>query len=145
MTREELEKVLEEIEARKDLIKKELDNISAGGGTESGVEEELRGRSPSAALKKALRRAIKNGDLENALEKVSNSLDLTKSAVETMAQIVEKARAKISGEVENADGINQMAAMANTWLPMFLGLMKTPEFQNLSASMLVNMLKEEAS
>ncbi|MCF6095684.1 hypothetical protein L1766_01475 [Thermovorax subterraneus] len=92
-------------------------------------------------FKKALREAVSSGKLSLALGNVSGSLEVTKSAVESMAQVVEKAR-EILSSAGKKDGIGSASALSSAWLPMFLGLMKTPEFQNLTASMIANMLKE---
>ncbi|ADL07260.1 hypothetical protein [Thermosediminibacter oceani] len=136
MTREELKKVLEEIETLKGLIRKEL-------GDEAFEERSV--SSGASTLKNTLRRSIKSGEFKSTLLKISGSLDFTKSAIGSISQIVEKAREKINGESEKASDLSQIAAMGSAWFPMFLSLMQAPEFQNLTASMLANMLKDEAS
>jgi lipopolysaccharide biosynthesis regulator YciM len=93
-------------------------------------------------FKKALREAVASGKLSLALGNVSGSLEATKSAVESMAQVVEKAR-EILSSAGKKDGIGSAAVLSSAWLPMVLGLMKTSEFQNLTASMIANMLKEK--
>ncbi|MCG0274850.1 MAG: hypothetical protein L5655_01630 [Thermosediminibacteraceae bacterium] len=113
------------------------------GEMRSADQAEIMFQNFPSLFKKALRRAIADGDLGSALGKVSDSLDLTKSAVESIAQVVEKAREKLNSEGKNSGDMENMMAMGYTWLPMFLGLIKTQEFQNLTASMLVSMLKDK--
>lgn len=108
------------------------------------TSEDMRGIGEfTGVMKKALREAVASGKVSLALENVSGSLEVTKSAVESLAQVVERAREILKASNKKGKvGSDGAAVLSTTWLPMMLGLIKTPEFQNLTASMIANMLKE---
>jgi len=137
MTKEELERELAEIEARRDELQKQL-NQSDG---ESFTEDDY--VTMAAIAKKALHSALTTGSLKSFLEKLTSGVDFAKSALVSFTQIVEKAQEKMEGKVETVTIAGGMSVMSNTWLPMIMGMMQTPEFQHLMANMLVKLLKDD--
>jgi lipid II:glycine glycyltransferase (peptidoglycan interpeptide bridge formation enzyme) len=76
------------------------------------------------------------------MERISGSLDFAKTTVTTFSQIVEKAQEKLEGKTEEIMGAGGITFRSDMWVPMFLSLMQTQEFQHLMANMLVQIIKE---
>ncbi|WP_422445502.1 hypothetical protein [Thermoanaerobacterium sp. DL9XJH110] len=149
MTKEELEKALSEVEAQRNLIKKELKKFEETGGTldydKEGDKKGEKNEGPAtmaAMTKNILRQAIATGNLKNTMERISGSLDFAKTTVTTFSQIVEKAQEKLEGKTEEIMGAGGITFRSDMWVPMFLSLMQTQEFQHLIANMLVQIIKE---
>ncbi|TYP56161.1 hypothetical protein [Thermosediminibacter litoriperuensis] len=141
MNKEELEKALKELEEQESLIKNELKKHETNAEGEGARNSEKEAVSITAVGKKFLRQAIATGNLKEALNKISNSIDLTKSALESFSQITEKAQMKLEGK--NLEYTTQDGTIlpADKWIPLFLSLMKTEEFQHLMANFLYAIVK----
>lgn len=136
MTKEELEKELAEVEAKRRELQEQLHQYEGGETADDQVV------TMATLTKKALQSAFASGSLKSFLEKLTGGVDFAKSALISFTQIVEKAQEKMDGKVEEVTLAGGMSVMSNTWLPMVLGMMQTPEFQHLMANMLVKILKE---
>jgi len=137
MTKEELEKELAEVEARRIELQKQLNQSESGDMFEDDYV------TMAALAKKTLHSALTTGSLKSFLEKLTGGVDFAKSALVSFTQIVEKAQEKIDGKVETVTIAGGMSVMSNTWLPMIMGMMQTQEFQHLMANMLVKILKDD--
>lgn len=137
MTKEELEKALKEVEEQRNLLKEELNKLEGTDGNAGyGVV------TMATVAKNALHDAIASGTLKNILDKVSSSIDFTKTAVTSFSQIVDKAQTKLEGKVEEVTIHGGMTVMSDMWVPMVLSLIQTQEFQHIMANMLVKIIKD---
>ncbi|ADL07410.1 hypothetical protein [Thermosediminibacter oceani] len=133
MAKEELENAFKEPEEQESLIKNEESEA-----TQTPENEPV---SFTTVGKKLLRQAITTGNLKEALDKISNSIDLTKCAVECFTQITEKAQMKLEGKTLEFTDRGGTVQPTDKWVPMFLSLMKTEEFQHLMANFLYTIVK----
>ncbi|AYO29831.1 MAG: hypothetical protein PWR06_680 [Thermoanaerobacteraceae bacterium] len=137
MTKEELQKALQEVEEQRNQLKEELNKLE---GTDETAGDGV--VTMATVAKKALHDAVASGNLKNILDKVSSSIDFAKTAVTSFSQIVEKAQAKMDGKIEEITIQGGMTVMSNMWMPMVLGLIQTQEFQHIMANMLVKIIKD---
>lgn len=137
MTKEELEKALKEVEDQRSLLREELNRWN--GRIEVDGNLMVTG---STVAKKVLYNAVTSGNLKNTLDKISDSIDFTKTTVTCFSQIVEKAQAKIDGKIDEITMQSGSRVMSDMWPPMVLSLMQTEEFQHIAANMLVKVIQE---
>ncbi|NLZ54988.1 MAG: hypothetical protein GX892_17945 [Thermoanaerobacteraceae bacterium] len=69
-------------------------------------------------------------------------MDLTKVALKSLSDIIEKTKDKLEGNIDEVPGPMGMPIMTDMWLPMFLTLLQTQEFQHLLANMFAQMVKD---
>lgn len=177
MTREQLERALEELDRQRQIVIKELRGIKTGDFTRKSnkeeadvdsleekdsktqrkeeIEEDLEQETLSdveeestqepktiaTAAKDAVKNAVTSGNLKSTMGKISGGLDFAKVAVNSFSDILDKAQEKIHGNIEELPGPTGIPIMTDMWVPMFLGLMQTQEFQHLMANMLVQVIK----
>lgn len=92
------------------------------------------------ATRDLLHQSIADGSLKEKLEKISNSADIFKSAVTSFSQIVSKAQEQLENQPAQVSSDDNLSFLTEMWVPMFLNLIETSEFQGLMASMLVRMV-----
>jgi hypothetical protein len=149
MTRDELEMALDEIEAQRNILLSALGELEKPetDSTDSESEEEVEGpeKEPdliSFDIKKVMYNAIASGNLKNVLEKMSTGMDFTKTALKSITDIIDKTRDKLEGNIDEVSGPMGMPIMTDMWLPMFLTLLQTQEFQHLLANMFAQLFKD---
>jgi hypothetical protein len=69
-------------------------------------------------------------------------MDLTKVALKSLSDIIDKTKNKLEGKVEEVAGPTGMPIMTDMWLPMLLSLLQTQEFQHLMANMFAQLVKD---
>lgn len=92
------------------------------------------------ATKDRLHQSISDGSLKEKLDKLSNSANVFQSTVNSFSQIVDKAQKQMESQSAQVSAGNDLSILSDMWVPMFLNLIETSEFQGLMASMLIRMI-----
>lgn len=92
------------------------------------------------ATKDRLHQSISDGSLKEKLDKISNSANVFQSTVDCFSEIVDKAQKQMESQSAQVSAGNDLSILADMWVPMFLNLIETSEFQGLMASMLIKMI-----
>lgn len=164
MTKEQLERALDEVDMQRQILITELrkfqseemhDEETQGdfpkGDTDFdkesdnnfGEEETNRGpKTMATATKNIVKKAVVSGNLKDTMGKVSGALDFAKVGVNSFCEILDKAQEKLDGNIEELPGPMGIPIMTDMWIPMLLGLMQTQEFQHLMSNMLVQIIKD---
>lgn len=149
MTKEELENSLEEINAQREIllsVVNELEKIEDEKTDFNRQEEPKDSRSRQNLSKydfrKIMYNAIASGNFQRMLDKIVDGMDLTKVALKSLSDIIEKTKDKLEGNIDEVPGPMGMPIMTDMWLPMFLTLLQTQEFQHLLANMFAQMVKD---
>lgn len=106
-------------------------------------EESTKKKKPytmAMATKDRLHQSISDGSLKEKLDKISNSANVFQSTVNSFSQIVDKAQKQMENQSAQVSTGNDLSIFADMWVPMFLNLIETSEFQGLVASMLIKMI-----
>ena len=156
MTKEQLVMALDEVERQRQILVNELKKMgheeppedenqdfpeeSTENRDES--EEKTSPKTVGAATKDIFKEAVVSGNLKNAMTKVSGALDFAKVGVNSFSEVLDKAKAKMEGNIEELPGPTGIPIMTDMWIPMILGLMQTQEFQHLMSNMLVQLIKD---
>ena len=146
MTRDELEGSLEEIETQREILLSVLNELEKSESESTKLQEEpdLKAKENSTGknFKKILYDAIASGSLQKALIRLADGMDLTKVALKSLSDIIDKTKNKLEGKVEEVAGPTGMPIMTDMWLPMLLSLLQTQEFQHLMANMFAQLVKD---
>ena len=148
MTRDELEGSLEEIETQREVLLSVLNELEKNEPEskdfEMQEEQEFKAKQNSTGknLKKIMHDAITSGSLQQALERLADGMDLTKVALKSLSDIIDKTKNKLEGKVEEVAGPTGMPIMTDMCLPMLLSLLQTQEFQHLMANMFAQLVKD---
>lgn len=141
-----LENNLEEIMAQEflpdDTGKPEIAKPEPVAESKKQHDESKAQDSGNINFKKILYNAITSGNLQKMLVKVADGMDLTKVALKSFADIIEKTKDKLEGNIEEVAGPMGIPIMTDMWLPMFLSLLQTQEFQHLLANMFAQLVKD---
>lgn len=144
-----LENNLEEVKAQEEILlsmpnepEKAESEPTDSESQEDRTDSNARQDSTSSDFKKIIYNAIISGKLQKMLEKVVDGMDLTKVALRSLADIIDKTKDKLEGNVDEVPGPMGMPIMTDMWLPMFLSLLQTQEFQHLLANMFAQLVKD---
>jgi len=149
MTKDELEGSLEEIGTQCEMALCEINELekemveSKDFKTLEKTDSNAQQNFANNNFKKVLHNAITSGNLRRTLERLADGMDLTKVALKSLSDIIEKTKDKLEGKVEEVAGPTGIPIMTNMWLPMLLSLLQTQEFQHLIANMFAQMVKDE--
>ena len=149
MAKDEIEMALEELEAQRNILLSALNEMEIPEPDTEDLESEEVPESPEEDpdlmkfdIKKVMYEAIASGSLKNVLEKMSTGMDFTKTALKSITDIIDKTRDKLEGNIDEVSGPMGMPIMTDMWLPMFLTLLQTQEFQHLLANMFAQLFKD---
>lgn len=148
MTRDELEMSLDEIKAQREILLNALDELEKAEPypTDSELGEEPKEPEEPDVMnfdfKKVIYNVIASGNLKNVLNKISDGMDYTKTALKSFSDIIDKTRDKLEGNIDEVAGPMGMPIMTDMWLPMFLTLLQTQEFQHLLANTFAQLFKD---
>jgi len=148
MTRDELESSLEEIDTQRETLLNVLNELekNESESTDLKVQEEqdlkAKPNLTTNNFKKILYEAIASGSLQKALVRLVDGMDLTKVALKSLSDIIDKTKNKLEGNIEEVAGPMGMPIMTDMWLPMLLSLLQTQEFQHLMANMFAQLVKD---
>ncbi|MDD4569253.1 MAG: hypothetical protein PHE70_03900 [Tepidanaerobacteraceae bacterium] len=149
MTKDELKTALDETEAQRDILMRVLEELEGGEPHQSEPETKEETSEPEIEpvveindIKKVLHNAIASGNLKNVLEKIAGGMDFSKTALKSFSDIIDKTRDKLEGNIDEVPGPTGIPIMTDMWLPMFLTLLQTQEFQHIIANMIAKFFKD---
>ncbi|NLZ54630.1 MAG: hypothetical protein GX892_16120, partial [Thermoanaerobacteraceae bacterium] len=118
MTKEELENSLEEINAQREIllsVVNELEKIEDEKTDFNRQEEPKDSRSRQNLSKydfrKIMYNAIASGNFQRMLDKIVDGMDLTKVALKSLSDIIEKTKDKLEGNIDEVPGPMGMPIM----------------------------------
>ncbi|HHY70307.1 MAG TPA: hypothetical protein GX519_01310 [Thermoanaerobacterales bacterium] len=149
MTRDELVMALNEIEAQRNILLSALDELEKPETDPTDFESEEEPVGPKKEpdlinfdIKDIMYNAITSGSFKNALMRISDGMDFTKTALKSFSAIIDKTRDKLEGNIDEVPGPMGMPIMTDMWLQMLLTLLQTQEFQHLLANMFAQFFKD---
>ena len=146
MTKDELEVILEEITAQREILLNALDELEKTESDLTGSHSEEKPKEgqniTNFDFKKVMHDAISSGRIKKALEKISDGMDLSKVALKSLSDIIDKTKDKLKGNIDEVTGPMGMPIMTDMWLPMLISLLQTHEFQHLLANVFVQLVKD---
>jgi|GEM_PF-1365605 len=122
-------------EKNDNVVSRELDILE-------GQDSKAKDNFSAYNIKKIMHDAIASGNLQRALIRLADGMELTKVALKSLSEILEKTKNKLEGNVEEVAGPTGIPIMANMMLPMMLSLLQTQEFQHLIANMFAQLVKD---
>jgi len=148
MARDEFEGTLEEIDPHGEVALIAVDELEKSRNDSADNEnQEVQDLTAKKSLtnnniKKIMYEAITSGTLQKVLIRLADGMDLTKVALKSLSDIIDKTKNKLEGKVEEVSGPMGMPIMTDMWLPMLISLLQTQEFQHLIANMFAQMVKD---
>ncbi len=150
MTKDELEMTLNEIKTHREILlsalnelkKAEPDPKNSEEADENLKESEEEPELMKFDFNKIIYDAITTGKIKRVLEKIIGGMDLTKTALKSLCDIVDKTRDKLEGKIKGVSGTEGIPIMTDMLLPMFISLIQTQEFQHLMSNMIAQLFKE---
>jgi len=122
-----------------------LEDVQPGkmnhNGNKTGKEAVLP-KSPAIQRGKDLfRQSVVNGNVTTVLGNISNWAEVVREATEALEQVIELARATLQNQ-GSGEGIPAQQISLTPNPALFVNLLKAPEFQQVIAALLVQLLKE---
>lgn len=144
-----LENSLEDINAQRDILLSALEELEKmepeskdSKRQDEPADSKAQQNLTSFDFKKIVFDAIASGRLQKTLVRAADGMDLTKVALKSLSDIIDKTKDKLEGNIDEVPGPMGMPIMTDMWLPMFITLLQTQEFQHLLANMLAQLVKD---